>query len=78
MISQASFHLWRTKLANGTDKRAAAPTPASTLIDLGTVRSAMVSAAPAQSTPTQAPLTMPGIDIRIDLGGGVVLTIVRR
>lgn len=77
-IAQANFHMWRTKLANGTNERAAAPTSASTFIDLGAVSSAIVSAAPEHSTPIQAPLTMPGIDIRIDLGGGVVLTIARR
>ena len=80
-ISQSNFHVWRTKLANGTNERAAVPAPISTFIDLGAVSSAIVSAAAEHSlapAPIHAPLTMPGIDIRIDLGGGVVLTIARR
>jgi hypothetical protein len=77
-ISQANFHVWRTKLASDTNECAAAPTPAATFIDLGAVSGAIVSAAPERSTPIQAPPAMPGIDIRIDLGGGVVLTIARR
>jgi hypothetical protein len=76
-ISQANFHVWRTKLANGANERAAVPTPASTFIDLGAVSSTIPSAGPAHS-PTPVPLAMSGIDIRIDIGGGVVLTIARR
>ena len=76
-ISQANFHVWRAKLTNGEDEHAAPPTPQSTFIDLGVVNGAIAGAAPEHS-PAQAPLAMPGIDIRIDLGGGVVLTIARR
>lgn len=80
-ISQANFHVWRAKLANATNEPAAAPTPASTFIDLGAVSSAIVRRGPDPSPapePIRAPPTMPGLDIRIDLGGGVVLTIARR
>ena len=45
-ISQANVHVWCTKLANANHKGAAVPTPASTLIDLDAVRSAIVSRAP--------------------------------
>lgn len=80
-ISQANFHVWRTKLANCTNERAAAPTSASTFIDLGVVSTAIVSAAAEHSpapTPIHAPPATSRIDIRIDLGGGVVLTTARR
>ena len=84
-ISQANFHVWRTKLANATNEDAAVPTPtptpASTFIDLGAVSSAIVRRASEPSPapePIHAPPAMPGLDIRIDLGGGVVLTIARR
>ncbi len=79
--SQANVHIWRTKLANGANERATVPAPISPLIDLGAVNSATASTASehsSTSTPIQAPPAMPGIDIRIDLGGGVVLTITRR
>ncbi|MFS2004585.1 IS66 family insertion sequence element accessory protein TnpA [Duganella sp. CT11-25] len=81
-ISQANFHVWCTKLANATNGGAAVPpTPASTFIDLGAVSSAIVRRAPEPSPapgPIHAPPATPGLDIRIDLGGGVVLTIARR
>jgi hypothetical protein len=86
-ISQANFHVWRTKLANATNEGAAVPTPtptptpASTFIDLGAVSSTIVRRAPEPSPAPESihvPLAMPGLDIRIDLGGGVVLTIARR
>lgn len=82
-ISQANFHVWRTKLANATNEGAAVPTPTpeSTFIDLGAVSSAIVRRDPEPSPapePIHAPSVMPGLEIRIDLGGGVVLTIARR
>jgi hypothetical protein len=80
-ISKANFHVWRTKLANSTNERAAAPTSASTFIDLGAVSSTIDSAAAEHSpapTPIHAPPAGSGLEIRIDLGGGVVLTIARR
>jgi sigma54-dependent transcription regulator len=76
-ISQANFHVWRTKLANGANEHAARPAPQATFIDLGAVNSAVGSRA-TERAPAPAPLAIPSIDIRIDLGGGVVLTIARR
>jgi transposase-like protein len=76
-ISAASFHVWRTKLENDGNEQAARPAPHSAFIDIGAVKSAVGSRATEHSTPP-APLAMAGIDIRIDLGGGVVLTIARR
>ena len=82
-ISQANFHVWCTKLANATNEGAAVPTPTpeSTFIDLGAVSSAIVRRDPEPSPapePIHAPPVTHGLDIRIDLGGGVVLTIARR
>lgn len=80
-ISQANFHGWRTKLANATNEGVALPTPVSTFIDLGAVSSAIAHSGPKPSPapePIHVPPAMPSLDIRIDLGGGVVLTIARR
>jgi putative transposase len=74
-ISAGNFHAWRTKLTNGANEHAARPAPQATFIDLGAVNSAVGSRATEHAL---APLAMSGIDIRIDLGGGVVLTIARR
>ncbi|MDB5907567.1 MAG: hypothetical protein JWP34_1681 [Massilia sp.] len=63
---------WR----DGAAELPAAPRGA-TFIDLGAVTSAIAAAAPGHSL-APAPLAVSGIDIRIDLGGGVVLTIARR
>jgi hypothetical protein len=62
---------------NGANEHAARPAPQATFIDLGAVNSAVGSRA-TEYAPAPAPLAMSGIDIRIDLGGGVVLTIARR
>ncbi|ATQ77078.1 hypothetical protein CR152_23105 [Massilia violaceinigra] len=80
-ISQANFHVWRTKLANGASESAAVRAPIATFIDPGAVSSATASIAPehsSASTPIQESPAMSGIDLRIDLGGAVVLTIARR
>jgi sigma54-dependent transcription regulator len=77
VISQANFHVWRTKLANGANEHAARPAPQATFIDIGAVNSAVGSRA-TEHAPAPAPLAIPSLDIRIDLGGGVVLTIARR
>ncbi|MYM92427.1 IS66 family insertion sequence element accessory protein TnpA [Duganella vulcania] len=82
-ISQANFHVWRTKLANATNEGAPVPTPtptptpASTCIDLGAISSAIVRRVPEPSPapePIHAPPAMPGLAIRIDLSDSDVLT----
>lgn len=75
-ISEGNFHAWRTKLRDGA-AAFPAPPPRATFIDLGAVNSAIAGAAPEYS-PAKAPPAMPSLDIRIDLGDGVVLTIARR
>ncbi|WP_075791477.1 IS66 family insertion sequence element accessory protein TnpA [Massilia putida] len=75
-VSTASFHIWRSKLA-AASRHAATPGQPAAFIDLGTIANtsgvtAMVHPPASVSTPTA------GIDIRIDLGGGTVLTITRR
>jgi hypothetical protein len=63
-VSTASFHIWRSKLA-AADSHAAQPVaPAASMAHL--------LVAP------RAPVPPPGIDVRIELGGGFVLTIPRR
>ena len=75
-ISAGNFYAWRSKLRDGVAERSLAP-PGATFIDLGAVSSAIPNESPGHAL-TPAPLAMSGIDIRIDLGGGVVLTIARR
>jgi hypothetical protein len=75
-VSAASFHIWRSKLAAASG-HAANPTQPAAFIDLGTIANpsgvtSMVH--PLASVPTPAA----GIDIKIDLGGGIVLTITKR
>ncbi len=76
-VSTWSFYKWRTRLrgldARGVPARQAVPAPAP-FIDLGAV------AGPVTGTPGTggAAAAAPGhIAVRLDLGGGVVLTIVR-
>ena len=74
-VSTASFHMWRAKLA-AADDHLGQPTA---FIDLGTIKdtAAVTSmAAPPASAPV--PVPTPGIDIRIDLDSGIVLTVTRR
>lgn len=76
-LSTWSFYKWRARLrgldASGVPARQAVPEPA-LFIDLGAV------AGPAGGAPASggAATAAPGnIAVRLDLGGGVVLTIVR-
>jgi hypothetical protein len=75
-ISAGNFYSWRSKLRDGAPEFSVAPRGA-TFIDLGAVSSAIVGETP-EHVLAPAPLALSGIEIRIDLGGGVVLTIVRR
>ena len=75
-VSTASFHIWRSKLAAASGHAAQLAQPP-TFIDLGNIPSTTDVATMAHS-PTSAPVAAAGIDVRIDLGGGVVLTITRR
>ncbi|MBC7501935.1 MAG: hypothetical protein H7315_15790 [Herminiimonas sp.] len=75
-ISEGNFYAWRTKLRFGKSDLSAPP-PRSTFIDLGAVNS-FGGSTTAKDLPAPSPPAMPCFDIRIDLGGGVVLTIARR
>ncbi|MES2151293.1 MAG: hypothetical protein V4508_16075 [Pseudomonadota bacterium] len=66
-ISQANFHVWRTKLANATNEGAAAPTPASTFIDLGAVSSAIVRRVPEPSPAPEPIRARPAKHPRFDI-----------
>ena len=76
-ISQGNFYAWRTKLGVGA---AGLPDPAvpPTFIDLGAVTNTVAATAERSPAPTPSRSPTPSIDLRIDLGGGIVLTIIRR
>ena len=80
-VSVASFYLWRTRLRNSQGKsltapRAAPMAAASPFIDLGSVRHRDIS--PTASVDPPAAHHQPSaINIRLDLGGGMVLHIAR-
>ena len=89
-ISQANFYAWRTKLRRGA-VGPAVPSAGATFIDLGAVSpravdqvatrlSAPATAAAMAATAAPAPQAVvnSSIELRIDLGGGLVLTITRR
>jgi hypothetical protein len=67
-ISESNFYAWRSRLgvdtANTASRLQKKPAP---FIDLGIVK---------DSSKT-APVSHPNIEVRIDLGGGVLLTIMR-
>lgn len=76
-ISEGSFYFWRTRLQVKPTKDASTPPlPASTpFIDLGIVTKPNASMLThADRMPTATPS---GVEVRIDLGGGIVLTIAR-
>jgi len=76
-VSTASFHIWRSKLA-AVDAHAAQPAPPAAFIDLGAIKTGGVAAIARSSASPPASTLSSGIDVRIDLGGGIVLTITRR
>lgn len=67
-ICQSSFHRWRSRLevrsAGGAVVQRAAPDTSATLVDLGMLGAAASSAAPR-------------VDLKLDLGGGLTLHLVR-
>jgi len=75
-VSTASFHIWRAKLAAASGHAANLAKPAA-FIDLGAIRDT-ASVMSIAHPPASAPAPSAGIDVRIDLGGGIVLTISRR
>ena len=80
-VSVASFYLWRTRLRNSqgnglTAPRAVTVAAASPFIDLGSVRHRAISTTASIDTPV-AHHQPAAINIRLDLGGGMVLHIAR-
>jgi hypothetical protein len=70
-VSEASFYRWRKQLKGP----AATPVRAARFIDAGALAMAEVSA-PAAAVQEMPP--EPNLDVRLDLGHGLVLRIVRR
>jgi hypothetical protein len=74
-VSTATFHIWRAKLA-AAGTLSVTPAQPATFIDLGAVKDiagvAPIARPPTRATPSAA------IDVRIDLGDGIILTITRR
>jgi hypothetical protein len=75
-VSTATFHIWRAKLA-AVSGATAPPAQPATFIDLGAVKN-IAGVTPMEHPPAPASTPTAGIDVRIDLGGGIVLTITRR
>jgi hypothetical protein len=75
-VSTASFHIWRAKLAAADGHPANFPQQTG-FIHLGAIKD-VVGAKSMVHGPVSAPTPIAGIDVRIDLGGGVILTITRR
>ena len=71
-----SFQIWRAKLAAGGGHVADPAQPAA-FIDLGALKNT-AGVTSMVHLPVSAQVPTPGIDVRIDLGGGIVLTITRR
>jgi transposase-like protein len=81
-VSSASFYAWRSRLRaqdlSGLAGGKAAPDP-SPFIDLGSISPAVAASACAQERSNAVDgAARSGIEVRIDLGDGVPLTIVRR
>ena len=53
------------------------PSQRAAFIDLGAIKDA-VGVTPRAHAPVSGPVQTPGVEVRIDLGGGIVLTITRR
>ena len=79
-VSVASFYLWRTRLRNSQGKSLTAPragpVAAAPFIDLGSVSHRAISTAAIGDTHDAHHQPAP-INIRLELGGGVVLHIAR-
>jgi hypothetical protein len=72
-VSTASFHIWRAKLAVA-DGHLAQP---AAFVDLGAIKDTAAVTSIAHPPPL-APVPTSGIDVRIELAGGIVLTVTRR
>ena len=80
-VSVASFYGWRTRLRNGRGNVLPAPRTvplpaASPFIDLGSVRTGSIRTTASRHAPAPD-YTPTTINLRLELGGGVVLHIAR-
>ena len=75
-VSTASVNVWRAKLAVAGQHQANLSQPAA-FIDLGAIKDA-VGVTPGAHAPVSGTVQTSGVEVRIDLGGGIVLTITRR
>ena len=80
-VSVASFYGWRTRLRNSRGNALTVPrtmlvAASSPFIDLGSVSTGSIRLTGPRQAPT-TDYTPAAIDIRLDLGGGVVLHIAR-
>jgi hypothetical protein len=81
-VSSASFYGWRSRLraqeVTGSADGKAAPGP-SPFIDLGSISPTVAASASAEEPGNAVDAaTRSGIEVRLDLGDGVLLMIVRR
>ncbi|WP_155524408.1 IS66 family insertion sequence element accessory protein TnpA [Burkholderia sp. PAMC 28687] len=68
LVSEATFYRWRKQLAERGDA-----TPAVGFVDVG-----VMSSTPEAQSMTQDQLASAALEVRLELGDGVVLHIVRR
>ena len=77
-LSEGNFYAWRTRLAATGSNSALTPPPATpaAFIDLGVVNSIDTNHATRLAEPVRR-TNAASVEVRIDLGGGMVLTIAR-
>ena len=76
-LSEGGFYAWRNRLrANGGNETLTQRPPATPFVDLGAVNSA-TSNAQKRHAASQPNAATSEIQVRIELGGGIVLTIAR-
>ena len=77
-LSEGNFYAWRTRLADKESNVALIPPPATpaAFIDLGVVNSTDTSSGTPRAAKMQS-TNAASVEVRIDLGGGMVLTIAR-
>ena len=78
-ISEGNFYAWRARLrqdkATSAVEQASAPASTRSFIDLGPVKTKTLNDKAQRAAALSA---TPEIDVRIDLGHGIILTITRR
>jgi len=74
-ISEGNFYAWRARLCQDKATSAVEQAPTRSFIDLGPVKTKTLN---DKTQRAAAPSATPEIDLRIDLGDGIVLTITRR